>query len=176
VLGRQAKLEDLVVRGRKRGLAVVVGFQAITQLRAIYGSNQAATLVASPATKLILRTGEPETAQWYSSLIGEREVNREQLSASRGIGEAKGSFSLHQHRTTEPAVMASEIRLLKPLSGYLCITGHHRALVSIPYIAPIVRQQSFVPRINSSSPPARSPAKVIRLRPTLAARPHRKRI
>ena len=62
VLGRQAKLEDLVVRGRKRGLAVVLGFQAITQLRAIYGNNQAATLVASPATKLILRTGEPETA------------------------------------------------------------------------------------------------------------------
>src|SRR5205085_238357 len=43
VLRRQAKPEDLVVRGRKRGLAVVLGFQAITQLRTIYGSNQAAT-------------------------------------------------------------------------------------------------------------------------------------
>jgi type IV secretory pathway TraG/TraD family ATPase VirD4 len=51
VLRRQAKLEDLVVRGRKRGLAVVLGFQAITQLRTIYGVNQAATLVASPATR-----------------------------------------------------------------------------------------------------------------------------
>jgi Type IV secretion-system coupling protein DNA-binding domain len=176
VLGRQAKLEDLVVRGRKRGLAVVLGFQAITQLRAIYGNNQAATLVASPATKLILGTGEPETAQWCSSLIGEREVNREQLSASTGRDDGRASFSLHQHRATEPAVMASEIQLLKPLSGYLCISGHHRAFVRFPYIAPVMRQESFVPRINAPSPPPRSQGKVVRLRPVPPARPHRRRI
>jgi type IV secretory pathway TraG/TraD family ATPase VirD4 len=39
VLKRQAELETLVVRGRKRGLCAVLGFQAITQLRAIYGAD-----------------------------------------------------------------------------------------------------------------------------------------
>jgi Type IV secretion-system coupling protein DNA-binding domain len=180
VLRRQARLEDLVVRGRKRGLAVVLGFQAITQLRAIYGNNQAATLVASPATKLILRTGEPETAQWCSSQIGEREVNREQLSASTGTRNGHGSFSLHQHRATEAAVMASEIQLLQPLSGYLCITGHHRAFVRFSYVAPTIRQERFISRVNLPSPPPpappRPPAKIIRLRPARVALPHRKRI
>src|SRR5258708_37197028 len=76
VLRRQAKLEDLVVRGRKRGLAVVLGFQAITQLRTVYGANQTATMVASPATKLILRTGEPEPARWCSAQNGERQGER----------------------------------------------------------------------------------------------------
>jgi type IV secretory pathway TraG/TraD family ATPase VirD4 len=66
VLKRQAELETLVVRGRKRGLCAVLGFQAITQLRAIYGHDQTATLAAAPATKLILRTGEVETARWSS--------------------------------------------------------------------------------------------------------------
>ena len=73
VLRRQAELETLVVRGRKRGLCAVLGFQAITQLRAIYGHDQTATLAAAPATKFILRTGEAETARWSSAQIGERE-------------------------------------------------------------------------------------------------------
>ena len=65
--------EALVVRGRKRGLCAVLGFQAITQLRAIYGHEQTATLAAAPATKLILRTGEAETARWSSAQVEERE-------------------------------------------------------------------------------------------------------
>ena len=36
ILRRQAQLESLVVRGRKRGLCAVLGFQAITQIRALY--------------------------------------------------------------------------------------------------------------------------------------------
>ena len=175
VLRRQAKLEDLVVRGRKRGLAVVLGFQAITQLRTIYGANQAATLVASPATKLILRTGEPETAQWCSAQIGEREVERGHLSANASHGE-RYSFGIREQRTTEPAVMPAEMQLLQPLSGYLCITGHHRSFVRFDYLAPQVRQEGFIPRVNLPTPvkPAQR-AQVIPLHPAAASK-RRKRI
>jgi type IV secretory pathway TraG/TraD family ATPase VirD4 len=174
VLRRQAKLEDLIVRGRKRGLAVVLGFQAITQLRTIYGANQAATLVASPNTKLILRTGEPETAQWCSAQIGEREVERGHLSANASHGE-RYSFGIREQRTTEPAVMPAEMQLLQPLSGYLCITGHHRSFVRLDYLAPQVRQEGFIPRVNLPAPvrPARR-AQVIPLHS--AASNRRKRI
>ena len=85
VLKRQNQLETLVVRGRKRGLCAVLGFQAITQLRAIYGHEQTATLAAGPATKLILRTGEAETARWSSAQIGEREVSRAQIRTDTGL-------------------------------------------------------------------------------------------
>jgi hypothetical protein len=175
VLRRQAKLEDLVVRGRKRGLAVVLGFQAITQLRTIYGVNQTATLVASPSTKLILRTGEPETARWCSAQIGEREVERGHMSANTGRGE-RSSFGIREQRTTEPAVMPAEMQLLQPLSGYLCITGHHRSFVRFPYLAPQVRQEGFIPRVILPAPiaPARR-AQVIPLRPATAGG-RRKRI
>jgi type IV secretory pathway TraG/TraD family ATPase VirD4 len=175
VLRRQAKLEDLVVRGRKRGLAVVLGFQAITQLRTIYGANEATTLVASPATKLILRTGEPETATWCSAQIGEREVERGHLSANASHGE-RYSFGIRQQRTTEPAVMPAEMQLLQPLSGYLCITGHHRSFVRFDYLAPQVRQEGFIPRVNLPAPlkPARR-AQVIPLHPAAASK-RRKRI
>ena len=44
------------------GLSVVIGFQNVSQLRAIYGRDQAVTLTSSPTTKAILRVDETETA------------------------------------------------------------------------------------------------------------------
>ena len=40
---------------RKRGLAVVMGFRSVSQLRSIYGRDGAITLTSSPTTKVILR-------------------------------------------------------------------------------------------------------------------------
>lgn len=152
VLKRQNQLEALVVRGRKRGLCAVLGFQAITQLRAIYGHEQTSTLAAAPATKLILRTGEAETARWSSAQIGEREVSRAQIGTNTGLRDHRDSFSIHPHRVTESAVLGSEIQLLPPFEGYLCITGHHRARVTIPYLPPVRRETGFVLRVTIAAP------------------------
>ncbi len=150
VLKRQSQLETLVVRGRKRGLCAVLGFQAITQLRAIYGHEQTATLAAAPATKLILRTGEAETARWSSAQIGEREISRTQIGTNTALREQRDSFSVHPQRLIESAVLSSEIQMLQPFEGYLCITGHHRARVTIPYLAPVKRHPGFVRRLMAA--------------------------
>ena len=147
VLKRQAELETLVVRGRKRRLCAVLGFQAITQLRAIYGHDQTATLAAAPATKLILRTGEAETARWSSAQIGEREVMRREVGQSI---RAQNGFTIHPRRQVESAVLASEIQMLPPFEGYLCIAGHHRARVRIPYLAPVRHQPGFIRRVEAA--------------------------
>jgi len=152
VLKRQNQLESLVVRGRKRGLCAVLGFQAITQLRAIYGHEQTATLAAAPATKLILRTGEAETARWSSAQIGEREISRTQIGTNTALREQRDSFSVHPQRLIESAVLSSEIQMLQPFEGYLCITGHHRARVTIPYLAPVKRHPGFVRRLMAEQP------------------------
>jgi hypothetical protein len=152
VLKRQSQLEALVVRGRKRGLCAVLGFQAITQLRAIYGHEQTATLAAAPATKLILRTGEADTARWSSAQIGEREISRTQIGTNTALREERDSFSVHPQRLIESAVLGSEIQMLQPFEGYLCITGHHRARVTIPYLAPIKRHPGFVRRLMAEQP------------------------
>jgi hypothetical protein len=149
ILRRQAQLESLVVRGRKRGLCAVLGFQAITQLRALYGRDQTATMAAAPATKLILRTGEPDTARWSSAQIGEREVSRTQVGASAGPREVRDGFTIHPQRVVESAALPSEIQMLQPFQGYLCITGHRRAIVEFSYLAPIMRQAGFVQRLTT---------------------------
>ena len=153
VLRRQAELETLVVRGRKRGLCAVLGLQAITQLRAIYGHDQTATLAAAPATKLILRTGEAETARWSSAQIGEREVSRGLVGQSTRMGESRDGFTIHPHRQVESVALASEIQMLRPFEGYLCITGYRRAKVTIPYLAPLGRHPGFICRTEPTGLP-----------------------
>ena len=156
VLGRQAKLETLVTRGRKRGLAAVLGFQSIAQLRRIYGQEQAAVLASMPSTKLILRVDEPETAAFLARQIGERETLHEEIGMSAGQDDHR--FSIHPARRTEAVVMAAEIQRLPKLEGYLCIAGLDRARVRIKPCPPQRRQREFIPRALRQ-PATTAPAK-----------------
>ena len=74
-LGYQGRIAQLLARGRKRGLAVVVGFQNVSQIRAIYDHEMATTMISMPTTKLILRIDDPETAEWASRLIGGQQAD-----------------------------------------------------------------------------------------------------
>jgi len=144
VLGRQAKLETLVTRGRKHGLAAVLGFQSIAQLRRIYGQEQATVLASMPSTKLLLRVDEPETAAFIARQIGDRETLRDEIGIS--TAQRGNRFNTHPSRRTEPVVMASEIQRLPRLEGYLCIAGLDRARVKMKPCVAQRRQVQFIPR------------------------------
>jgi type IV secretory pathway TraG/TraD family ATPase VirD4 len=153
VLGRQARLETLVTRGRKHGLAAVLGFQSIAQLRRIYGHEQAAVLASMPSTKLLLRVDEPETAGFIARQIGEHETLHDEIGISTA---GQGSrFSTHPVRRTEAVVMPSEIQRLPRLEGYLCIAGLDRARVSVRPCLPRRRAVAYMPRALPRSLPNR---------------------
>jgi len=116
------------------------------QLRAIYGHDEAATLLSCPTTKAILRTDEPETPEWCSRQIGAREVVHEQIGTSTGPRRLRDGFTMQPRRGIEPAVTVGEIQKLTALTGYLCVTGHGRAKVVFPYLQPIHRQPAFIAR------------------------------
>jgi len=56
---------------------------------------------------------------------------------------------IRDSRQVERAVLASEIQMLPPFEGYLCLAGHHRARVRIPYLAPVRRQPGFIRRVEA---------------------------
>jgi hypothetical protein len=144
ILARQARLETLTTRGRKRGLSAVLGFQSIAQLRRIYGHEQATVLASMPSTKLILRVDEPETAGFLARQIGEREILHEEVGMS--TAEHGRRYNVHPVRRTEAVVMAAEIQRLPRLEGYICIAGLDRARVRIKPCLPERRQRAFIPR------------------------------
>ncbi len=148
-LGYQPQIEKLVTRGRKRGLAVVIGFQNVAQTRAIYGRDGAITLTSSPTTKLIMRSDEPETARWASDLIGSHETERIQMTQLAGLSTYREGVNLSPHRSVEQLVLPAEIQQLRPFNAYLCIAGEHRTTVRIPELHLTRRQPDFIPRART---------------------------
>jgi len=152
-LGHQPQIEKLLTRGRKRGLAVAIGLQNVSQLQALYGREGCITLTSSPSTKIILRVDETETAKWASELIGSREIERLTMTQLAGLSTYREGINLSPHRTIEPLVLADEIKLLRPFTGYLCLAGHHRTTVRIPELHLTRYHQAFIPRA-ADKPPA----------------------
>src|SRR5216684_1604314 len=148
----QPNILTLLTRGRKRGLAVVMGFQNVSQLRSIYNPDGAITLTSSPTTKVILRVDHFETAQWASDLIGSHEVERLQMTQLAGLSNFREGVNLSPHRSIEHLVLPAEIQMLRPFHGYLCVAGEHRTTIRIPELHLTKRQPAFIPRLNTHTP------------------------
>ena len=123
-LGTIDGLKDALARIRKYGGRCVLGLQSIAQLTGNYGAPAAQTIVENCGNTLLLRCSAADnggTARFASTLIGDREVIRTQVSRTRAgiFGKADPSRSETTQQHTERAVLASEIEQLPDLQGYL---------------------------------------------------------
>lgn len=127
-LGAIDGLRDALARLRKFGGRCILGFQAVAQVSATYGSGSANTIIENCGNTLIFRCSGSEnggTSQFASRLIGEREVVRRQRSHGRdrgalfGGGAARRSMNISEQTALETAVLPSELEQLPDLAGYL---------------------------------------------------------
>lgn len=136
-LGRIEGLKDAQARLRKFGGCVAIGFQSFAQVKAVYGEG-AHTIIENCGNLLLLRAGASDgggTAKLASDLIGDREVERNDVSRSRTRGRfTSQSTSMQTKRTVEDAALASEIMQLGNREGYLKRATSPRWLrVTFPY-------------------------------------------
>jgi type IV secretory pathway TraG/TraD family ATPase VirD4 len=71
-LQKLPQLHTAITESRKSRNPLVLGFQGRAQLQDIYG-KLAEVMLSQPATKIFLKTGEPEAAKWISDAIGHVE-------------------------------------------------------------------------------------------------------
>jgi Type IV secretion-system coupling protein DNA-binding domain len=125
-------------------------------------TDAAITLTSAPTTKIILRCDEPQTANWASSVIGSREVERLTLTQLAGLSTYREGANLSPHRGIEPLVLADEIKMLQPFTGYLCIAGAAgRTTIKIPELHLVRHHPAFIARPPAATPrPKTNDAKV----------------
>ena len=128
-LQKLPQLHTAITENRKSRNPIVLGFQGKAQLEVIYG-HLAEVMLSQPATKIFLRTTEPNAAEWVSRAIGKVEIER--MKETHFDGHRSGrNFSLD--RQTEPLVLDSEISGLENLHAYLKY-GNYVARFSFPLL------------------------------------------
>lgn len=116
-MGRLDCLSPLLTKGRSKGASVILGFQDMDGLRAVYDKG-ADELVGQCGTKALLRIESPATAEWASRTIGEVEEIEHQVTTSIG-----GDSTAHQ-RVKREAVLPSELLSLPPATREEGISGY----------------------------------------------------
>jgi type IV secretory pathway TraG/TraD family ATPase VirD4 len=110
------QLHSAMTKQRKSDNPIVLGFQGMSQLDAIYG-KKAETILSQAYTNIVLRTREPRAAKHLSELIGKAQLERTRESKpTQLLQRQRGSYS--SERVVDPVVMESEIQGLEDLHGY----------------------------------------------------------
>jgi len=146
-LGRIEGLKDAQARLRKFGGRVAIGFQSFAQIKQIYGEG-AHTIIENCGNLLLLRCGLSEgggTAELASDLIGNREVERDDISRSWTRGRfTSRSMSMQSKRTVEDVTLASEMMQLPNREGFVKrATSPNWWRVRFPYVTYPERAAAF---------------------------------
>ena len=131
-----------ITENRKSGNPIVLGFQGKAQVDYIY-DRLAEVMMSQPATKIFMKTSEPNAAEWVSKAIGSVEIER--LRETKFDGSRSGR-NFVQDRQVEPLVMNSEIAGLTEKHAYLKL-GNNVARFAFDYIDFPILHPAFVPRV-----------------------------
>lgn len=94
--------------GRSKGIRVVIGLQDINQIRDLYGREQAESWMSMVGTQIFARISPGETADMVSALVGDREIERKNVSRSAGAGGTP-NITISWQRETLPVIMPSQL-------------------------------------------------------------------
>jgi len=149
-LDRISTLKEVATRGRKYGVALLLGYQNIAQVRKIYGDDDAQTIISMLQTRLALAVPDFLTAKYVSENLGDQELMEKDENISFGIDSTRDGVTIATRREKRDLVMASEIMGLPPLSGYLRLAGRNEVMKvkfdyqEFPAIAPPFIEKEIV--------------------------------
>ena len=131
---------------RNFGGCFVIAFQTISQLIERYGRNNTNTISANCNNKVILKSGDPETARWCSDLLGSQEVDSFREGMSYGAHEMKDGVNIAKNYTEKTIAMPSEIMSLPKFHGFIIMTdGYPMAKIEFSYKGWPVVYEAFIP-------------------------------
>lgn len=169
-LGRVQGLSDALTKGRKYGLCAMVGLQSVSQLRETYWRDGAQTLLSCLSSQLLLRANDPETAEYASLHLGEREIVREVVSRAH----ERSRHTITPQRSVERLVLPSQLQSLPNRVGYLRLAGQNIVRrVRIPLVKRATTVEPFVPKKPSAAPSLPAPSPALSAPATLPALPRR---
>uniref|UniRef100_E6PSP7 Putative type IV secretory pathway VirD4 component n=1 Tax=mine drainage metagenome TaxID=410659 RepID=E6PSP7_9ZZZZ len=124
-LGRVESMENFLTNARKHGGSAILGMQSISQVHALYGRENATSMLSSVSNSMILRAPDAETAEYLSRGLGDKQVLRVMQSGGTSSNQQGDSSSSNwsQQIAVERLVLPAEISSLPDLCGYIKLSG-----------------------------------------------------
>ena len=139
---RIQSLPEELAFARKRGGVAVIGVQDVAQIRAIYGPEIAQTMLQNLKTKIMLACADPDTARYFSDVIGEQRVLRRKKTTTpaRSLSETDRVSTVWEE-DLDRLVTYSEIMCLPVRRGYLRLPDGYVHPIKVR----LTRMQPFIP-------------------------------
>jgi type IV secretion system protein VirD4 len=119
-VGRIPAMDNLISTIRSKKMGIEIFLQNIEQLKINYGNDVAKTIVSNCKTRMTMAGSSEESAEFFSKICGEQEV--EKTSVSYG---GKGSVSYSSSKQKERVISANEITRMKDYDA-LIVTANLR--------------------------------------------------
>jgi hypothetical protein len=107
-------LDRLILKGRSKGAAVVLGIQDLPSLEEVYSPQTARSIIGAPASKVFLANGEGETLKYASAHFKNQKVERTRHSLSEGSGGPADSTD-PRGQTTNKGTSVSRETITRPV-------------------------------------------------------------
>lgn len=161
-IGQLPSLPAILDKGRKHNVSVVLGFQAFSQMKKIYGEHDANAIFQGLQNQFFFRMTDVECAKYASDVLGEEEVDAASLGMSYGEADSANRGSINHARVRRKIVMPEEIRNQEILHAFAKICHHQPVNMSFhassvkPKNEPMVlwahgASESFVPTVAEGS-------------------------
>lgn len=160
-IGKVQSIEAVATKARKVGGCLVVGLQAVSQLKDRYGEHGAQTILSCLSSWLVLRCSDADTAEYISKYIGDTEISRMTRSESDS-DTGGGSAGMNEQIQTQRAVMPVELQRLPNLQGFFKLAGDY-PISNVKLSFPEKRNklaQTYAPRDFAVKPMLSSKASV----------------
>jgi type IV secretion system protein VirD4 len=113
------ELTTLASTGSGQGIQLISVFQDMAQITAVYGRDDAPTIVSNHRAKVILSgIADPRTLEYVAGLLGDEQVQH--LASTRGADGRRSTTESVVYRTLAPA---HTLREMRPGNGVL-VYGH----------------------------------------------------
>lgn len=129
-MGQLPSLPAILDKGRKHNVSVVLGFQAFSQMKKIYGEHDANAIFQGLQNQFFFRMTDVECARYASDVLGEEEVDAASLGMSFGESDAALRGSINHARVRRKIIMPEEIRNQQILHAFAKICHHQPVKLS----------------------------------------------
>ena len=128
-LGKINDYEGTLSTCRGLGMEMVTIVQDLAQLENKYGKEIGRTIINNHDTKLFLRTGDVETAKYFSGLAGETTARMKTSSNSQSGGiftnNSSASKSTQEQYVKRPLITEGELMQIQKSDCYVFVSGYY---------------------------------------------------